>query len=622
MRACRQEGHWLLCAIVGLIAFIVPATAWPEDILVWNTNEPRNWHAIENWNLDGTAARRAPSIELGDGATLDNHGIAYVNQAVEPISSLAILAGEVEISGGGSLAVGGDDELSATTHIGNLGVLSVTGDGTFRSGELESHGRLRLLDPAASVSTRGNFTSWGTMELVYSSLDWPGVTAQGVVTLGGEIHPRFQQTRPAAGDVFTLIADAEAVIDSGAELVLPDDIHLPRGIGAWLQTTDTSAEIAFGSVPLLSVDRRSGTAHVANVGNELLEITGYSIVSEAGLLNTQTWTSLSGSVGGAWQAANPTNYAIAEVNPIGVVAIPPGSEPIPLGSPYAGGAVLPDQEDLKFLVSLADGSVVVGQVEYEGAPNNLTLLVDPDTGQAELSHQSEFVDAFDVTGYRISSPTGLLLQESWTSLSESVSDAWIVANPVATSLAEINPTEALRFTSGTEIALGAIFDVTSGIRDLQFEFSTVDGQHVLVGSVQYVPLTDEVDGLLDCSGDDRVTIRDLNCANETGTTHELLERLGLLQGDLDGSGTVDFEDFLIFSLNFGQALGQYTAGDIDSDGSVSFPDFLILSRNFGQAAVAVPEGRSPGWGLLVAGACGLFCHRPRFRHTIHETQQD
>ena len=62
----------------------------------------------------------------------------------------------------------------------------------------------------------------------------------------------------------------------------------------------------------------------------------------------------------------------------------------------------------------------------------------------------------------------------------------------------------------------------------------------------------------------------------------------LLPGDIDGNGSVDFEDFLIISANFGMMVDPTgTSGDINGNGIVDFSDFLVLSRNFGQSAAPV-----------------------------------
>ena len=59
--------------------------------------------------------------------------------------------------------------------------------------------------------------------------------------------------------------------------------------------------------------------------------------------------------------------------------------------------------------------------------------------------------------------------------------------------------------------------------------------------------------------------------------------------DFDGSGIVDFSDFLAFASAFGTQEGQdkYDARyDLNSDGKIMFDDFLILTDNFGKSVVA------------------------------------
>jgi len=48
--------------------------------------------------------------------------------------------------------------------------------------------------------------------------------------------------------------------------------------------------------------------------------------------------------------------------------------------------------------------------------------------------------------------------------------------------------------------------------------------------------------------------------------------------DFDGSGVVDFVDFLLFAGAFGSAEAQF---DLDGNGSVDFPDFLAFAQAFG-----------------------------------------
>ncbi len=54
-------------------------------------------------------------------------------------------------------------------------------------------------------------------------------------------------------------------------------------------------------------------------------------------------------------------------------------------------------------------------------------------------------------------------------------------------------------------------------------------------------------------------------------------------GDLNGSGTVDFQDYLLLAANFGSEGVGYTGGDIDGNGIVDFRDFLTFARSFGDS---------------------------------------
>ena len=69
--------------------------------------------------------------------------------------------------------------------------------------------------------------------------------------------------------------------------------------------------------------------------------------------------------------------------------------------------------------------------------------------------------------------------------------------------------------------------------------------------------------------------------------------------DFDGSGIVDFPDFLMFVNAFGSEEGQdkYEARyDLNSDGKIAFDDFLILTDNFGKNVVAQKSPTSSGQG--------------------------
>ena len=49
--------------------------------------------------------------------------------------------------------------------------------------------------------------------------------------------------------------------------------------------------------------------------------------------------------------------------------------------------------------------------------------------------------------------------------------------------------------------------------------------------------------------------------------------------DFDGNGTVDIQDFLLFTPNFGTTEARY---DLNADGQVNISDFLVFVEHFGK----------------------------------------
>lgn len=65
-------------------------------------------------------------------------------------------------------------------------------------------------------------------------------------------------------------------------------------------------------------------------------------------------------------------------------------------------------------------------------------------------------------------------------------------------------------------------------------------------------------------------------------SRQLLTSCPGLCGDANSDGSVNMEDFLALSVNFGGE-GGLSEGDFDGNGTVGFKDFLILSDNFGKS---------------------------------------
>lgn len=54
-----------------------------------------------------------------------------------------------------------------------------------------------------------------------------------------------------------------------------------------------------------------------------------------------------------------------------------------------------------------------------------------------------------------------------------------------------------------------------------------------------------------------------------------------ISGDLNGDGTVGFDDLITLARNYERS-GTLAQGDINDDGSIGFDDLVILARNYGQ----------------------------------------
>lgn len=104
---------------------------------------------------------------------------------------------------------------------------------------------------------------------------------------------------------------------------------------------------------------------------------------------------------------------------------------------------------------------------------------------------------------------------------------------------------------------------------------------------------------LDLNADGSINADDAELLCGVEGVAELLAENGILPGDTDLNGGIEFADFLVLSSNFGNE-GHFGQGDFDCSGTIDFADFLVLSTNFGQSAeaAAVPEPNASALTLV------------------------
>jgi len=262
----------------------------------------------------------------------------------------------------------------------------------------------------------GDFDHLGTLELNISADGSQTISVGGSASLEGAVVPNF------AGGVDISFGKSweflKAKDISNLNVQVNGGPALAPGLGFQVIASGGSASLTVGNLPVLSLDRGSGKTQIKNIVGGDLSLTGYTIGSAAGLLDSQGWTSLNLQQLEGWSAAPSSNTAISELNLLGDVTLAV-NDAVDLGNVFNVGSVSPREEDVTFLYSTPDGRVLRGSVEYIGPANDLVVRVNPETGEAAIRNLSTKIDPFDVSGYSILSESGALSVEGWTSFAES-----------------------------------------------------------------------------------------------------------------------------------------------------------------------------------------------------------
>ncbi|MCC6491583.1 MAG: hypothetical protein IT424_01020 [Pirellulales bacterium] len=336
----------------------------------------------------------------------------------------------------------------------------------------------------------------------------------------------------------------------------------------------------------LVVDSSSGGLSIANLGDEVVTIDGYTIAAPSGSLIPAAgrWNSLQAQGLPGWDRAdNSSSFRLTEFNPSGSLTLLQGQS-VSLGTPLAApppakfGDPLPEVQ-LTFEYSVpGQGAAtgVVGAAPGDAPHNNLVLTIDPATGEAAIENESPFFDVA-ISAYTIASASGKLLPSGgdWRSLQDQTLAGWDEADNASTfRLTEFKTSGATQLVGGqTVLDLGSPVDVSAGVpqlSDLKFEFLLSTGEII--------------EGVI-----------------ELGAVPG-----GASAGDYNGNGKVDGADFLVWQRAFGANVAPGSGADGDGDGVVTAADRMFWYNRFGAGAssVAAPVPEPTAvllcWTALVA----------------------
>jgi hypothetical protein len=338
---------------------------------------------------------------------------------------------------------------------------------------------------------------------------------------------------------------------------------------------------------VLNVNRATGAVSIAN-GIGPISIDGYQISSAQGSLTPGTWTSLQSQGIADWRRspqAGTVNF-VGELKPTGSTAVVSGA-PRAMGNlfQYPNATEFGTEwEDLQFEYFTPDGQVTQGLINYTGAKrhNNLVLVVDPATGNAQIQNQSNL--SVNIDGYQILSDSGSLLPANgqWLSLDDNNREGgdWRESNATVNQLVELKPAGSSLMPGGsTFLSMGQMFKTigSGGTQDLVFEYVFPGETEFRQGAVVYGALA-----------------------------------VPSLAADFNNDNTVNGLDLAVWRGAFGSGL----AGDADNDNDTDGSDFLVWQRQLGMsitptvaAAAAIPEPAAAalaGLGALslVIGARG------------------
>ena len=606
-----------LKAAVGALALLVAITISVDRAIAqidytWQNEGTGNWAATgAGYNWDDplmVGGDPLPLGEFGEQAIINNGGTAEITTTVTPGAVQVSEQSSIRITGTGSLALDDSDpnssgefriglgetpgslliesggSLSSTTFdLFSFGTqIELQGTATvMTTGQSRLHRGTRIVGPDASFTTGSLSFNDNTIlnPVINSAGQWSSdspISVSADATLNGTLNAEFSGVpTPSLGDTWNLVDAAE--ISGNFETINASGVALGTGqifaVRSVAGGNGSIAQLVLENRLVLEVNHDTGAAAIKNFDPTTpIAIDGYTIGSDAGYLDPLSpggWNSLQGQSSLNWVEANDSANRLSELQFDGSTSVS-NAAPLDLGTPFSPNpAGFGDPtEELTFLYSLPGGQLVTGLIEYVGSNvNNMVLIVDPTTGDAQIRNGSGF--AVSIEGYQISSEAGTLDVAGWNGFrDESTLVGWVNANSDSSLLTELDFDAATSFQGGAAFNIGDIFAGAVDTEGLSFEF-------FIEGDTQTTP------GLI---------------------VFESLPPISV-PGDFDGDGDVDGDDLTDPVDGWEARFGN------DLNGR----DFLTWQRNFGfgtgsvAAISAIPEPM--GTSLLLFGLIGLVINR-------------
>ncbi|QDU55522.1 matrixin family metalloprotease [Aeoliella mucimassa] len=343
---------------------------------------------------------------------------------------------------------------------------------------------------------------------------------------------------------------------------------------------------------VVEINRRTGAAAIKSELNERVSIFAYELESQVNALDPSdgAWNSLTDQQVGAFSETSATASMLAEQTQSTGLNLEANGQAT-IGSPYSPTITEPfgtahADESMSFSYTIREGREfkdVHGVVNFVGDPlfNNVVLSVDPDTGLAKLTNESNTTIQFN--GYSIQSESGSLLADSWESLEKQGIENWAESFTTSETVAEYDSTMLTELAPYEVLELGYLFDV-DGVQDLTLSFVMESRRVSHSGDLLF---------------------------------EEVVYELASLPGDYNSDGIVDLADYTLWRDSLG-ATGLKLAADGNRDFIVDAADYDVWKSQFGQvldstgpSEAQVPEPTGVWLLLGIVGLASIACARSR-----------